>query len=69
MTGKEMRAFRTKRKLTQRAFGLRLGVAFPQIQISLMERGRRPINPRLQAALVLWKQNELLEKKIAKNGQ
>jgi DNA-binding XRE family transcriptional regulator len=42
--GEKMRVFRKRNGLTQRALGDSLGLSCPQINVSLMERGVKPIH-------------------------
>lgn len=58
ITGRDIRKFRTELGLTQAEFGMELGFANPQIQISQLESGVRPINRRIEMAISKWREAE-----------
>lgn len=63
MTGKQVREFRLRLKLSQREFGKRLGYKHPQVAVSRIENTTHPISGQIEIALRLWEQNERLEKR------
>lgn len=61
MTASELKAARKRLGLNQRDFGLGLGLAAPQIQVSQLESGLRPISKRLWRIVELWERCNRLE--------
>ena len=64
MTGQELRAYRLALKMTQKEFGRALGFKNPQIQISTIESGRRPVSGRVIGMIRLLESNRKLLERI-----
>lgn len=64
MTGDQLKSFRLSLQMTQVEFGKELGLTHPQVQVSQLERGERPITLRLLKSIERWHCNIKLMRKL-----
>lgn len=69
MPGSELKSFRLMLGMSQHQFGSELGLKFPQIQISDLERGRRIISERLRKSIERWMENVNMEGENVANNR
>lgn len=65
----DIKGIRLSLGFNQRQFGEALGLKNPQIQVSQLESGRRPVSERIAKAARLIEENAKLLKKINDMGK